>query len=157
MSSFMSAWAALLGNEGGYTVDDGGPTNWGITEAVARRNGYSGDMKDLPRDVAMNIAQKEYWLPNHCDQFSDEVAFQVLDAAYNGGSPARWLQEAVGVPVDGVIGPVTIQAVNSANQDKVVMRFLSYRLTYLTSLSVWSAYGKGWSNRIAHNLLRAAS
>lgn len=157
MSSFMSAWAALVGNEGGYTVDDGGPTNWGITEAVARRNGYSGDMRDLPRDVAMNIAQKEYWLPNHCDQFSDEVAFQVLDAAYNGGSPARWLQEAVGVPVDGVIGPVTIQAVNSANQDKVVMRFLSYRLTYLTSLSVWQTYGKGWSNRIAHNLLRAAS
>lgn len=157
MSSFMSAWAALLGNEGGYTVDDGGPTNWGITEAVARRNGYVGDMKDLPREVAMNIAQKEYWLPNHCDQFSDEVAFQVLDAAYNGGSPARWLQEAVGVPVDGVIGPVTIQAVNSANQDKVVMRFLSYRLTYLTSLSVWPTYGKGWSNRIAHNLLRAAS
>ena len=157
MSSFMSAWAALLGNEGGYTVDDGGPTNWGITEAVARRNGYSGDMRDLSRDVAMNIAQKEYWLPNHCDQFSDGVAFQVLDAAYNGGSPARWLQEAVGVPVDGVIGPVTIQAVNSANQDKVVMRFLSYRLTYLTSLSVWQTYGKGWSNRIAHNLLRAAS
>lgn len=157
MSSFMSAWAELLGNEGGYTVDDGGPTNWGITEAVARRNGYSGDMRDLPRDVAMNIAQKEYWLLNHCDQFSDEVAFQVLDAAYNGGSPARWLQKAVGVPVDGVIGPVTIQAVNSANQDKVVMRFLSYRLTYLTSLSVWQTYGKGWSNRIAHNLLRAAS
>ena len=34
--AFNQAFTQLIGNEGGYTVDDGGPTNFGVTEAVAR-------------------------------------------------------------------------------------------------------------------------
>ena len=37
---------------GAYTNDpgdSGGPTRWGITEKVAKANGYTGDMRDLPR------------------------------------------------------------------------------------------------------------
>ena len=46
----------LLGKEGGYTdhpSDRGGPTNWGITEKVARAYGYTGDMRELERDLAI--------------------------------------------------------------------------------------------------------
>ena len=44
--------------EGGYADDPadlGGKTNLGITEAVARRHGYTGDMRDLTDSLAYHI------------------------------------------------------------------------------------------------------
>ena len=38
----------VIEREGGYVdhpADRGGPTRWGITEAVARRQGYMDDMR----------------------------------------------------------------------------------------------------------------
>ncbi len=51
----------LIKREGGYVnnpADRGGATKYGITEAVARANGYKGNMKDLPLDVAKSIYRK---------------------------------------------------------------------------------------------------
>lgn len=56
---------ALLDREGGYVnhpADRGGPTGFGITEAVARANGYRGAMRALPRDEAAAIYRRLYWL-----------------------------------------------------------------------------------------------
>lgn len=41
----------LIKREGGYVnnlADRGGATKYGITEAVARANGFKGNMRDLP-------------------------------------------------------------------------------------------------------------
>lgn len=54
----------LIAREGGFSdhpADRGGPTNWGVTEAVARANGYKGPMRDLPRAEAVRIYQRLYW------------------------------------------------------------------------------------------------
>ena len=160
MSTFDNAFAALIGNEGGYSnnpADPGGETMLGITAIVARRHGYTGAMKDLPLEVAKDIAKKEYWDICWCDNLPYELAFQVFDAVYNGGHPVEWLQKAVGVNVDGKIGPATIAAANAVNSDKAAMRFLSYRLQYYTESVKWPTFGKGWTRRIAANLLRAAA
>lgn len=157
--SFEAAFAALMGNEGGYADhpdDPGGKTMWGITERVARRHGYTGAMIDLPQELARAIAKAEYWDPYLCDQFDPRIAFQLFDAAYNGGRPARWLQQAVGVDQDGIIGAQTIGAVRAADPLLVVQRFSAYRLLYLTSLPGWASFGRGWSRRIANNLLLGA-
>ena len=56
---------ALIEREGGYVnhpADKGGPTCFGITEAVARAHGYSGSMRQLPRDEAAAIYRRLYWL-----------------------------------------------------------------------------------------------
>lgn len=160
MSAFDDAFAALLGNEGGFVdnpADPGGATCWGVTERVARGWGYTGDMKDLPLATAKAIAKKFYWDPCQCDQFDARIAFQVFDAAYNGGHPAQWLQQAAGVTVDGVIGSITVAAVRAADPMKIIMRFAAYRLQYLGNLPTWTNFGRGWSNRIANNLIRGAA
>ena len=155
--SFTDAFAKLIGNEGGYTLDDGGATMYGITEAVARANGYMGDMHNLTLKQAQSIAKTKYWDVFQCDQFDPRVGFQVFDAAYNGGHPAQWLQQAVGIKADGVIGAQTIAAVRSSDPLKVILKFDAYRLQYMASLLVWPTYGKGWANRIANNMVAAAA
>jgi lysozyme family protein len=160
MSAFDDAFTALMGNEGGYSnnpADPGGETMWGVTACVARANGYTGAMKDLPLETAKAIARNVYWDPYQCDQFDARVAFQVFDAAYNGGHPAQWLQQAAGVDADGVIGAVTIAAVRAADPMKIVALFNASRIFYYTALITWESFGKGWANRIANNLRRAAS
>lgn len=160
ITSFDDAWAAVLGVEKGYSNDPrdpGGATMYGVTERVARANGYQGDMRNLPLDQAKRIAKSQYWDLYQCDQFSPAIAFQIFDAAYNGGHPAQWLQQAAGTVVDGNIGAKTIAAVRSMNPDSVILRFLSYRLSYMASLGAWESFGKGWARRIASNMLQGAS
>lgn len=159
MSNFDRAFAALLGNEGRYSnnpADPGGETMWGITLAVARANGYVGRMQDMPVDVAKTIYQRNYWLPQF-DDLPYAIAFQVFDAAVNSGigQSVRWLQRAVGVADDGLLGPVTMAAVKAADPIKVIVLFNSERLMFMTNLSAWGAFGKGWARRIAENLRKA--
>jgi lysozyme family protein len=159
-ADFSAAWQALLGNEGGYVdnpADPGGATMYGVTERVARAHGYTGDMRELPLAMAEQIAKTEYWDPYRCDQMPQEVAFQILDTAYNGGHPAQWVQQAAGVTADGIIGPQTLAAINAADPDKIVMRFDAARIDYLTDCNPWPTFGRGWMHRIANNLRRAAS
>jgi lysozyme family protein len=155
MSTFDDAFDLLIGNEGGYSnnpKDPGGETMWGITLRVARAYGYSGAMKDLPRESAKIMAKKLYWDPLKLDQFDGRVAFQIFDANYNGGHPVIWMQGAAGVKADGVLGPMTVAAVASTDPLKFILRWNSLRLRYFTSLKTWLTFGKGWANRIADNL-----
>ncbi|MDE8343752.1 MAG: glycosyl hydrolase 108 family protein [Acidocella sp.] len=155
--SFLSAFQKLLGNEGGYVdnpADPGGATMWGITQRVARAHGYTGAMQDLPQSTAMDIAYAEYWKPHQLDALDPLVAFQVFDAVYNGGPAGRWLQQAADiVNTDGIIGPATIEAVNSEPVSKIIGRFDAYRLLYMAELGEWPNFGRGWARRIANNIL----
>ncbi|NML32974.1 glycoside hydrolase family 108 protein [Paraburkholderia antibiotica] len=160
MSSFDDAFTALIGNEGGYSNnprDPGGETMWGITARVARANGYAGAMKALPLQTAKAIAKREYWDPLCLDQFDARIAFQMFDANYNGGPTVRWAQQASGVPVDGKISPRTIDAIRATDPVEFCLRFLAYRLKYLTGLRAWPTFGRGWSGRIASNMLKGGS
>ena len=61
----------LIEREGGYVnhpADKGGPTCFGITEAVARAHGYAGAMRSLPRTEAAAIYRRLYWLRPRFDQ-----------------------------------------------------------------------------------------
>ena len=81
----------LIQREGGYVndpTDRGGATKYGITEAVARANGYKGHMKDLPLDTAKAIYKKQYWTSPRFDQvniINSKVAEELLDTGVNCG------------------------------------------------------------------------
>lgn len=160
MSSFDDAFDALIGNEGDYSnnpKDPGGETMWGVTARVARAVGYTGAMRDLPRDTAKAIAKRLYWDPLKLDLFDPRVAFQIFDGNYNGGHCVIWMQGAAGAHVDGLLGPQTIAAVRAAEPLRFILRWNSLRLTYFTSLVTWPTFGKGWTRRIAANLMKGAA
>lgn len=128
--AFERSWIKLRFVERGYSnhpKDRGGPTNYGITEAVARANGYRGDMKDLPIETAKNIAKSQYWNTLRLDDVfplvGEDVTHELMDTGYNMGiaTAGQFLQRTLNVLnregrdypdllVDGLIGPMTLNA-----------------------------------------------
>ena len=161
MSDFDKAFELLIGNEGGYVnnqKDPGGETNWGITKTVAVANGYAGDMRTMPKETAKGIYKKMYWDRLQCDQLPFVVAFQLFDAGVNHGNSqaVKFLQRALSVADDGVIGAKTIAATNSLDDLQIVMLFNAERIEFYTTLKTFSTFGKGWVRRVASNLKLAA-
>lgn len=119
----------LIQREGGYVnnpADRGGPTCWGITEAVARANGYTGPMKDMPQSVARDIYRRRYWIRpgfSNVAQHSEAIADELLDTGVNMGTDiaGQFLQRCLNVlnleaklfpdlKPDGEVGSVTLLA-----------------------------------------------
>ena len=151
---FDTAFHKLLGHEGGYvnhSQDPGGETNWGITIAVARQNGYEGSMSSLPVGVAKEIYRKMYWNAVRAEEMPSKLRYALFDAAVNSGvsQAIKWLQRAVNVSDDGILGPKTLAAVISQDQSKVFDSMVAQRLKFMASLSNWPAFGRGWARRIA--------
>ena len=82
---------ALIEREGGYVNhpdDRGGPTRYGITEAVARAHGYAGAMAVLPQDEAIAIYRRLFWLRPRLDDVArrvPRVAAELFDTGANMG------------------------------------------------------------------------
>ncbi len=121
--------ASVFALEGGFSNnpnDPGGATNHGITERVARANGYQGDMRELPKEYAQQIYIKDYVSgPGFSGVIAQSPAAgqKLVDAGVNAGPArsARWFQEALNqlsrggadypkVAVDGRIGAKTLAA-----------------------------------------------
>ena len=151
---FNRAFDLLITHEGGFSNhpdDPGGATMYGVTEVVARAEGYTGPMRELTLDFAKQVYRKRYWDACRCDQMPDVLRYPLFDAAVNSGpgQAIKWLQAAVGVKADGTIGPVTQQAVNMAAPQPTRQKMIGNRLRFMTQLSNWPSFSKGWARRIA--------
>jgi lysozyme family protein len=150
--TFDDAIKRVLMHEGGYSdhaADPGGKTMYGITEAVAREVGYRGNMTELPLDLAKRIYKDRYWDAVRADELPASIRYLMLDAAVNSGprQSILWLQRALGVTADGVLGPVTI-AHSFANERNLPNKLLAQRLRFMTGLNTWPSFGRGWARRI---------
>lgn len=157
--NFDQAFDLLLGHEGAYSRhpnDPGGETMWGITRKVALQEGYTGDMHVLPRDFAKAIYRKRYWDAVHADELPEQLRYPVFDAAVNSGvtQAVKWLQQALDVGDDGILGPLTIKTAQNSYAMDAAVKLTAVRLDFMTSLPTWGAFGKGWARRIAAILLR---
>lgn len=142
--------SGVVAREAGYVdhpSDKGGPTNWGITQAVARRHGYTGLMRDLPRAMAVRIYMADYVTAPGFDRIvavSERIGEELIDTGINMGVslPGPWLQRILNamnqqakvypdLVVDGQLGPATVAALRSflarrgANGEKVALRALN--------------------------------
>jgi lysozyme family protein len=123
---------ALIDREGGYVdhpADRGGATNWGITEAVARANGYAGAMRTLPRATAAMIYRRLYWSRPGFDTVAARapaIAAELFDTGVNMGPAVAtgFLQRALNalnrgatdypdIALDGQVGPRLLAALDA--------------------------------------------
>ena len=159
--SFDQIFERCMGHEGGYVnnpKDPGGETNWGVTITTARANGYIGAMRSMTRNQAKEIYRKAFWERAKCAQYHSAIGFQVFDACINHGigNGIRMLQRAVGVVDDGVVGQVTLGAINLKSIDDTLVLFNAERLEFYTKLKTFDTFGRGWSRRVVSNLRYAA-
>ena len=129
MNGKLDIISAVIGTEGDYSnhpSDKGKETMYGITEAVARKHGWQGPMKMLPRSLAIEIYGKEYWDKLCLDEIyrhSPILAANLVDLGVNAGtgSAGKYFQRTLNVmngrqryyqdiTVDGNIGPSTMRA-----------------------------------------------
>ena len=93
----------LIDREGGFSnhpADRGGPTCWGVTEAVARAHGHAGHMRALAREDAAAIYRRSYWLRPGLDRVAmrcPRVAAEMFDTGVNMGAETAvgFLQRAL--------------------------------------------------------------
>lgn len=160
ISGFNEVFAIVIGKEEGSTLslDPKDPGNWtggkvGVGELKGSKFGISAasfphvDIPNLTYGMAMALAKQRYWDVYGCDQFDSRIGYLIFDAAYNGGHPALWLQEAAGVKADGVIGAGTIAAVRKVDPLKIVLGFMASRFQYWTECAAWPAEHTGWVRR----------
>ncbi|KAF9577256.1 hypothetical protein BGW38_007656, partial [Lunasporangiospora selenospora] len=91
-----------LSGSSDQAADRGGATKYGITEAVARENGYTGPITELPLSKAKEIYQERYWRPLRLEaisEISQPIALELFDTGVNMGisTAAKFLQRALNV------------------------------------------------------------
>lgn len=167
--------AAILGDlyirEGGYVNhanDRGRATNYGVTQNVARANGYKGDMRDFSKECytdadvcADKIYYESYILkPGFIPVLaaSEAVGEELVDTGVNMGParPSRWLQESlndicvpkgftVKISVDGKLGSGTMSAFTTCQTKMGKVRFCK------TMLDTLDGKQKNMYDRIVRN------
>ena len=163
--AFDKAIGFTLGAEGGYTVDNGGPTNYGVTQTTmnafsAARGEKPMDVKTITPDDAKFIAREMYYKQPKFDMLPDRVGVAAFDYGYQSGpvQAIKDLQRVVGAKVDGLMGPGTKKAVDryvaENGEDDLLAKYLGRRQVLYSTLirnqpQVHAKNAKGYANRLA--------
>jgi lysozyme family protein len=159
VASYAQALAALLIHEGGYSNhpdDPGGPTNWGITLADARRywkgDAIADDVRQMPQSVARKIYRERYWDALRCDDLPAGVDYAVFDYGVNSGvgRAGKVLRRVLELPDNtSAVTDAVIAAANDADATQAVSAICAERMAFLKSLRTFPVFGRGWTRRVA--------
>lgn len=126
--------------------DPGGETRWGIT----KKDYPKLDIKNLRREVAIEIFWTDYWIRSKCYLLPLSIQFVHFGGVINFGVYGQTvvLQRAAGVRMDGVLGPITLAASQRVTPkqilDSQVIRYRGIIEDRPRSIKYWD----GWMNRI---------
>lgn len=171
----------ILAREGGYVDradDKGGPTNFGVTletfRAYMNNNDalIAADLKKIDRETARDILWREFVEKPGIDKIQNEkLRARVADASVNHSprQAIKFLQRALGVGVDGVIGNVTLAALPNLDASKLIANLDAERLRFYSLIARKDTHDRdgdhipdqlenlpGWINRMADIIERAA-
>lgn len=146
---FDDAVSIILDLEKGYVNnpnDPGGETNFGIS----KRSYPNVDIKNLTVDAAKDIYKKDYWDKCKIDFLPSYLRLAVFDASIIQGPEVAigLLQAALGVKVDGDLGPATLGAVAKANKEKLLLQYIERRWDRMSRGRAFVHFAEGWGNRL---------
>jgi lysozyme family protein len=143
--------------------DNGKETKFGVILSEWKAKGYDkdgdgdidvNDLKLITADDAMKIAKTHYWDRLRCDSINNQsIAELIVDFAYNCGvgTAAMKTQQCLGITVDGIFGPKTVEAINKANQNDLFSKILNIRKKYYNDIVAnhpnQKKFLKGWLRR----------
>lgn len=140
--------------------DRGGATKYGVTQATL--SAYLGrpataDMVRMLTEVTARAIYRQMFIqtPGFNRIQNDRVRVFVIDSGVQHGpeDPIRWMQRAVGVHVDGILGPVTAGAVNAFDQQALFAHLVACRIVHygelITEDHSQAEFARGWMNRVA--------
>jgi lysozyme family protein len=156
----------ILKWEGGFVNDPddlGGATNKGVTfktyKLYRNRKGLPipsvGDLKRLSNDEFTDILKTMFWDACRSDEISSQsVANAIVDWAWHSGTTtaAKEIQRVLGVKADGIIGNITLSAINSQSPLPLFGKIKAARVKYIERICKSrpenQKYYRGWMNRI---------
>ena len=130
--------------------DRGGVTKYGI----AQNANPNVDVRSLTLNDAMRIYEKKYWFGGKCNILEYPLSIIHFDGCVNHGPgrATKFLQRAVGVEEDGVIGKMTLAKIDKQGISNVIQRISEIRSKFYYSLverdPSQHIFLKGWMRRI---------
>lgn len=164
-ANYRPALSLTLAFEGGFVnnpKDPGGATNFGVTQAVY--DAYRQKLGLTKRSVRLiesaevqEIYAKNYWRLMRGDSLPVGIDFAVFDFAVNSGvsRAIRYLQRVVGVPDDGALGDMTLNACydyERRDKEGLVATYCANRMAFLRSLRTFATFGRGWARRVVGSI-----
>ena len=164
--------------EGGYfnhPNDPGGETMYGIIKTEARKWGYEGKMRDLPKEVAIEIYKKKYWKATGLMNIKNfAVALSIFDFQVNSGirgakiaqktanklyqnrtveeSFKKAMEGTYPLSEDGALGPKSFEVINKIPPLEFLMAYNVFQEDQYEDLmrnnSKLRVFDEGWENRI---------
>lgn len=168
MASFAIAYELVKAAEGGYqnhASDEGNynslgqlvGTNHGVSakkyERIIGRPPTAADMRNLTAAEAREIFRQDEWRRIQGDRILDQqVANIFFDGAVNHGRGIHLMQEVLGVTPDGVVGPQTLTAINTADSQRLYLAYKERRRQYYHEIVAWkpsqAVFLEGWLRRL---------
>lgn len=156
--NFNNCLALILREEGGLVdnpKDPGGITNLGVTLPTLQtyfgknRLATPQDIKDLTVATVTPIYMI-FWNGCHAEFLPLGIDLAVMDWCVNSGvrRGVEELQKVLGVAVDGLCGPITIQKAIATNADQLLAAYATARDDFYRSLSDFEEFGDGWLARV---------
>ncbi|HHB82048.1 MAG TPA: hypothetical protein ENK61_01120 [Devosia sp.] len=165
MTRFDYCLTQVLRHEGGYVDhprDPGGATNFGITRKTLAGWRHinpwfklkKSEVRTLKKPEVAAIYRALYWDRCRGALLANGLDHALFDYAVNSGPSRaiRHLQGLVGAKTDGVLGALTLKAIqrktNAIGIRGLINALCDRRLGFLRRLSTYSTFGRGWRNRV---------
>lgn len=162
MANFDKYAASLTTWEGGFGLtknDAGGWTNRGVTLDTYRQyikaDATPEDLKHMTEEQWRSIAKGRFWDACHGDEIKDQsIAEIIVDWCFNSGlGIIKKVQGIVGTKADGIVGPLTVGAINRWNPRRLHFEIKRARLAYYATITENRSqnldFYDGWVRRAA--------
>jgi lysozyme family protein len=150
----------VIFEEGGFTIDHAGETNFGITlpfyiDMTGNKKATAKDIIALTKPKAAELYMI-FYKRLQLDKLKDKkLQYAIFDGCVNhgAGNAVRWIQRSLKIKADGVIGNQTIQAINNVlDSDKLFREFIKTRTIFFAQITQTNSaqnlrFLEGWITR----------